>query len=485
MGNVIHFAKDKLSNLISGMGLGRDKASAAQYDLCTFTPQQLANMYRSTWLARKGVDIPAFDSTRNWRNWKAKKEQIQKLKDEETRLNVKGKVFEARCRARLFGGSMLLIGDGSTRPDLPLDPTTIARGGIKYLTVVSMADMTAREIDYDPTSENYMMPLLYQISQSIGPMITVHPSRVVRFIGARLPDPRLIPGNVYLGFGDSVLQSALDVIKNTDSTYGNIASLVFEAKVDVINVPDMMDSLSDPAYEGRLKDRFALAAAAKGINGTLILDGLETYASKHANFANLDKIALTFLQTVAGAFDIPLTRFAGISPGGMNSTGSHDMDNYFNNIHSQQELEMQPAMKMLDRCIVRSALGSEPKGLYYEWAPLDEIGEKDLAEMGQIQSSSAVAIAATDIVPLEVLSKSFISQAEETNTFPGLGAAMSEFLLANPNYYKDLQANKDATAAATLKSAQTAATAPAKGAAKKATVPTPARTAPAASSFNK
>lgn len=64
-----------------------------------------------------------------------------------------------------------------------------------------------------------------------------------------------------------------DAVKQADSTSANIASLVFEAKVDVLNIPNLMSQLADPAYEAQLLQRLQLAAMAKGINGMLVLDG--------------------------------------------------------------------------------------------------------------------------------------------------------------------------------------------------------------------
>jgi hypothetical protein len=42
------------------------------------------------------------------------------------------------------------------------------------------------------------------------------------------------------GWGESVLTTTLDAITNADSTAGNIASLVLEAKIDIIRIPDFM-----------------------------------------------------------------------------------------------------------------------------------------------------------------------------------------------------------------------------------------------------
>ncbi len=65
------------------------------------------------------------------------------------------------------------------------------------------------------------------------------PVRLVLLSGAMPPDEDI---NTALnqGWGESVLTTTLDAIKNADSTAGNIASLVLQAKIDIIRIPDFM-----------------------------------------------------------------------------------------------------------------------------------------------------------------------------------------------------------------------------------------------------
>src|SRR5690606_26415683 len=149
-----------------------------------------------------------------------------------------------------------------------------------------------------------------------------------------------------------------DEIRRADGTSANIASLVFEAKIDVIKIPNFMAQMADPAYEKQVLDRLRLAAVAKGINGTLVLDSEEEYDQKSAEFGSLRDILLAFMQLVSGAADIPVTRLLGQSPGGLNASGESDLRNYYDRIQSIQELELTPAMAVLDECLIRSALGA-------------------------------------------------------------------------------------------------------------------------------
>lgn len=416
MGSVISFVRDGLANLVSRMGTDRDKAAHSYYAEVILDDHQLLNAYRGSWLPRKIVDVPALDSCRKWRDWQADAEQIEKIEAEEKRLNVRGKVLEARTKARLWGGAAIIIGTGDERPEEPLDVERVKAGGIKYLTVVTRRELTAEDIERDPASEFYGRATHYQLAVKSGAPLRIHASRLVIFHGAQVADEDMNP---HRGWGESVLTAALSAVKNADASAGNIASLIFEAKVDIIRVPGFMENLSDPEYERRILQRYTLANTGKGINGTLILDKDEEYESKTTSFSNLHEILDRFLQIVAGAADIPLTRLLGTSPGGLNSTGEHDTKNYYDRIAAMQSIEMQPAMYRLDECLIRSALGGRPKDVWYRWAPLEQMNEREIAEIGEKNATIIEKLHQTGLFSQEALAKAAVNMMVESGVIPG------------------------------------------------------------------
>jgi phage-related protein (TIGR01555 family) len=430
MGNVFAFARDSLTSLVSRMGTERDKASTVFYTNPVMTTEQLIASYRGSWLPRKIVDIPALDSCRKWRDWQADADVIELIEAEEKRLNVKGKVLEASKKARLFGGAALYIGTADSDTSKPLEVERIGKGGLKYLTVLTCLNLTAGEIDRDPASEWYGRARYYSLSTNDGRQLTIHPSRLVLFEGAMTPDVDL-NWSVNQGWGESVLTATLDAIKNADSTAGNIASLVFEAKVDIIRIPNFMASLADAGYKNKIIERYTLANMSKGINGTLMLDKEEEYETKSASLAGLTDILMAFMQIVSGAADIPVTRLLGQSPAGMNSTGTSDMKNYHDRVQSIQELELTPAMSRLDECIIRTSTGSRDPEIYYEWAPLEQMSEKERADIFKIKADAARVIvgssAGQEIITREAVSDALINTLTEDGSLPGLEGFVDEY----------------------------------------------------------
>lgn len=429
MGNIIAFVRDSLTNMVANIGTSRDKAAATFYSMPMLSDEELLNAYRGAWLPRKIVDIPAFDSVRAWRDWQAKKAQIELIEAEEKRLNVKGKILEAKIKARLWGGAAVVIGTGDQNLSEPLDVERVGKGGLKYLTVISRRNLTAGEIERDPASEWYGKPKVYQIKSTDGQQVDIHPSRLVVFNGAAQPDEGIV-STTYAGWGDSVLLSVIEAIKQADGTAANIASLVFEAKVNVIRIPDFMQNVGDERYRAKILERYTLAATAKGINGDLLLDKEEEFEQKTASFATLPDVLMSFMQLVSGAADIPATRLLGQSPAGMNATGESDLRNYYDRLQAMQSVEMTPAMGRLDECIIRSALGSRDPDIYYEWAPLWGMSEKEKADVFKTKADAARALAGTStsppLLPIDALSDALVNTFVEDGSLPGLDAAIEE-----------------------------------------------------------
>lgn len=429
---------DSLTNLVARLGTDRDKAAHSVYAPNVLTDDQIAHAYDYAWLPRKIVDIPAFDSVRAWRNWQAEAAQITLIEAEEVRLGVQRKVLAARIKARLWGGAAILIGTGEADLSGPMEPARVGKGGVKYLTVLSCRQLVAGEIDRDPASEFYGTPGVYGLRTGKGQELKIHPSRLVIFHGAARADPAL-SASIYGGWGDSVLQSAIDAVKQADSTAANIASLIFEAKVDVVSVPGFMENLraGGEDYEAQLLKRFALAARGKGINGTLILDGEETFDSKSASLTGLPEVLDRFLQIVSGAADIPATRLLSQTPAGMNATGESDLRNYYDRISAMQALETGPAMVRLDECLVRSALGSRPAEVHYRWAPLWGLSEIDRASVFEAKARAVRAIVGTggecpSLLPVEAVAKAFGNELIEDGALAGLEAALAEKISQAP-----------------------------------------------------
>ena len=421
MSQTQHFNIDSLSNVVSGLGTSKDKGV---WDRFTFMPHIRAEIdaaYRGDWLARKIVNIPPFDMAREWREWKAEQPQIESIENEEKRLGVIRKTVQGLTWSRLYGGAALILGFGDADPEKPA-PKTVGRMGLRYLHVVNRFELAAGPIQRDIMDEYYGEPSYWMTySQSLG-YVKIHPSRVIPFIGAERADKDI---NAEY-WGDSTLEAIYDAVHNAALSNAGIASMIHEAKLDVVKIPRLSEQLTTQEYANKLTTRFALANQMKGLVNTLLLDSEEEWNQKQLTFANMPEVMREFLQVACGAGDIPATRLLGMSPGGMNSTGESDLRNYYDRIGADQKIWLGPSLKRLDDALIASALGNLPQDIWYDWAPLWQQSEKERAETDKLKSETTANYQKTGLIPVDALAKGVQNRLEEDGTYPGLADAIEK-----------------------------------------------------------
>ncbi|WP_300396401.1 phage portal protein [Henriciella sp.] len=424
-------AADSLRSFQSGLGTPDDKTTGSHFYLNILQPDQLEAMYGSDWMARKAVDIPAFDSVRAWRNWQAEADHITAIEKEEKRLGLKSKLLDAMILGRLYGGAALVMGVRDDDPLSPLRPETVKQGDLRYVHVMDKSELTSSEMRRDPEDEWYGEPRTYNLNTDVGAAYQIHPSRVIPLTGARRANRQRRKVDPW---GDSVLQAIVDAVKNAALASQSIAQLLSEAKVDVVKIPDLAEHLSTAESTQRLTTRWHTAMTIKSTINALLLAGGEEYEQKQVSFAQLPEVLQQYMLVVSGAADIPATRFLGQSPAGMSATGESDLKNYYDRIGAEQELTLTPKLNRLDEVMIRSALNDRPDELHYNWAPLFQKDAKELAEIEKTRSEAAAKNASSGLIPTAPMGKALINAMIESGQWPGLEDAMEEYEAETPEF---------------------------------------------------
>lgn len=428
--------KDTLKNFTAAIGTRGDKRTHSFYDFPrTLTRVELENMFRSSWIAKRIVRTPADDMTRAWvtLSWddpeegagdpKAREETTRAITVAEKTFMLRQRVNEAIMWGRLYGGCGIVLDiKGQEDWSIPLDVTTVGKDSLRSLHVLDRWRLAATgEIDYDRRSPNYGLPTYYTISDTGDPRFRVHWTRVVRFGGEPLPY-FLLTQNAY--WEDSVLQHLSDVIRDYDATMAGIASLVYEANVDIITSPKLANTLSEKNGLSKVTDRYILMSQTKSINHMMLLDGGngtkdsvgETWEQKTTTFAGLKDVAEKFMINVSGAADIPLTRLFGQSPAGLTATGESDIRNYYDRVSADQESKLRPRLERLFEVLVRSTLGSMPENFTMSFNPLWQMSDKEAAEIEKLHAESAHISITDGTIPAHVVT----AQLLETETYKAL-----------------------------------------------------------------
>lgn len=341
------------------------------------------SMYRQYWEARKIVDIPPQDMTREGWSWDGvdvDPDDIEKIEQEESRLRLVPAIFKALRYERMVGAGAVLIGtrELDTKPEDPINISQISEGDLTFFRALPRRLLTPADIDNNPLSPKYLTPETYMIQG-----VEVHRSRLLIFDAGGEDDvgirSRSLNGARFDGFGNSVLEPLYDdIVRSVGSRQGafqllNVASVMLLKKeggkgLDITRTgKQKLDSLGD------LMDQLSIYRGG-------ILNKGEDLATWTASFGSVPQLMEQFLQTLSAASDIPATRFLGQAPGGLNATGDSDLINYYNSIASQQILRLKPELDKLSPLLERSATGSAVPGLSVVFNALFQLTEKDLAE---------------------------------------------------------------------------------------------------------
>lgn len=416
---------DKLSNVMSGMGTTADRSVWGGYNFVPVAPQQAEASYRSSWMMRKIIDIPAIDMTRNWRAWQAERDQITAMEAEEKRLQLKAKAKRALILSRLWGGGIIVMGIKGQEPEDELDVERVRKGDLAYLHVFSRHQVQTGELITDPSDAYFGHPSYYQITnRTSANALKIHPSRVLAFVGQRAPEGSTMQSDLF--WGDPVYQAMENALKNADLAQDGFAALIAEAKVDVIKIPELMKSISSQEYEDRLMSRLQAAAAGKSTWRSLVLDGAEEWDQKEVSWTGIPDMVITYLQMVSGAADIPITRFLGQSPKGLQSTGEGEEKNYHAKIEADQDEALAPQMHRLDEVLIRSALGSRPEEIWWSWVPLSQMSAKEAIEIEDKRATALQKYNQTGLFDSTAMAAIGRNAITESGQWPGSDLAFEE-----------------------------------------------------------
>lgn len=364
---------DSLTNVIAQIGLGGDKAAHSRYSGECLTEAELIDAYRFAWLPARIVDVPADQATRNWRKWTGDPATVDRIEEIERRINLQQAVNECLKDARLFGHAAILIRTNSNTMHAPLRDNERIVG----LDIVEM-----------PTNNTGILSRFRSATQSQNVIRinnqNVHPSRLCPMRGRYIPR---------MNGGDSVLNPVYRACLNADGVTANIAALVFEAKVDVFKIPNLMEIVGTQEGESQLMRRLSVANHGKSVTNSLLMDAEESYEQKHVNFGGLNDVQLTALQIAAGASGIPATKLLGTSVGGLNAKGDSEIRDFYDEVASEQTNKIGPAIRAIDRLILNEAQAADD--VDYEWCSLWAQSETEKAENIQKLAGAIKTIADT------------------------------------------------------------------------------------------
>ena len=385
---------DSMSNWMSGQGGFNDPAIAAAYLFAaTIDWQTISNMCRASWLARKIVwkrprDMmrPGYNLVFEGMGDKAKgsiETNGDRLRKAITRKwDADNKLIEGIAWGRQFGGSVIVI---ETKGDMLDKPFPITNGSADYSSIKKDSLLSLRvwdrwrashdgALDNNKESPNRGKPEFYVLSANDGQTgVRVHWTRVLRFDGD-IVDWWTWRANAC--WHDSVLQVAIDTLKQYDMLTGAITSLVPKARQDVVYAKKAAERASTAEGRKMMQQRFGATARMASTFNVRVYDmDTERAEQQTFNFGNLDHIWEKAMMESGACAGYPSSVLFDNQPAGLNASGDASKENYYDDLGAERLNMLKPRQLALYEIIARNEFGDVPKGFDIVYNPFRSASE--------------------------------------------------------------------------------------------------------------
>lgn len=453
-GNKSFTTNDSFQSFAAGLGIGTDNlTSSGTYGFNPVTRNHilLEWMYRGSWLAGVAVNIVGDDMTRAGVDLRGdvEPEEIEHLERAAVTHNIWPQIADTVKWARLFGGAICVMLVDGQNPSMPLRLETIGKGQFKGLMVLDrwMCEPSLNDLvtDYGP---DLGLPKFYNVTADAPaiPRQKIHHSRCLRLVGIKQPYYQAMMENLW---GISILERSFDRMLAFDSATSGVANLIYKAYLRTYGLKGLREAIAaGGSAEANVVKMVELMRRFQTIEGITLLDADDIVGVMTApSFAGLSDALQQIGQQLCGSWQIPQTRFFGVSPGGMNATGESDMRMYYDGIKQQQMATLAVPVTRIYRAMAQSEGIKLKEGFSVDfrslWVLSDEqkaaIAAQDTATVMSVYNSGVYSDKTT-LEELRQLSKTTgrntnISDKmiKEANDVPAskLSAAMGEVELDN------------------------------------------------------
>lgn len=309
--------------------------------------EDIEGLFRSSWVARKAIELPVFDMTREWIDILEDEEEVsgfELAEDELERLNWQKVTISAQMEADKHGGALIVFTfDDGDEYWPPVNPNTVR--GIKRVDIVPKfwATPTSWYSDFnDPKRgevEHYTVTFQYQ---SMATAIPVHESRCIR-VEAPYTSPYQKIRNA--SWNDSRYQHIYEAIKSYDVSVQSGSDIMQMFSFMVLRINDLRDRMAS-GMVGAVFNRLTALISKISSSKIAVIGEAEEIEHHAATVTGLAELMERYEEYVAAAANIPRSRFIGGQSGGLGgSVIDGDTVNYYDWIKGRQEQDLRPVIR--------------------------------------------------------------------------------------------------------------------------------------------
>ncbi|XKM12672.1 DUF1073 domain-containing protein [Orbaceae bacterium ac157xtp] len=378
---------------------------------------------------RKIVEVMATEMTRKWIELKSTgdsniAEKISKIERELSRLNVQTRISELISHNFIYGRGQLYInlkmpkGTGLVLDDpqelkspLALSKSKIPLNGIISLNIVEPIQTTAAALNtIDPLRDDYYQPQTWYVAGK-----EVHKDRLITLITNEVAT-FLKPAFNYGGL--SLLQLIEPTVNNwlevRDSGKDLVkGSNIFALKTNMQNI--LSSGECDEAEAGKLATsltaRARMFSTQRNSQGLMLLDfEEEDLTNINVSMAGIAEMITKYQEQPSQVTGIPVVKLTGNTPSGLNASSEGEIQVFYDMISALNEACIREPLQYIINIIQVSLFGEVDDNITFDFKPMKELTEKEIAEIESIKTSTLCELTdhmiVSDVEAREILKRS-------------------------------------------------------------------------------
>ncbi|MBT0365379.1 DUF1073 domain-containing protein [Morganella morganii subsp. morganii] len=369
-------------DVLNNMSIGDEYSGFRGYPQLAAMSQQVeySNMH----------SVFADEMTRNWIEVKSRKEGdpgIEEMEQALIKYDVKRLIHEAVRQDSQYGVAHIYIDTGVKTDDelekpLFLDPRKIPKGALKGLRVVDPTWIYPAMYNTQwPLADNFYKPSAWFVMGK-----TVHESRFNDIVSRPVPD--ILKPSYNFG-GLSLTQLMEDYVVDWRDAKKNVIKILRTLRMRALKT-DMDARLQVP---GEFDKRINMFTKYQDNFGLWAIDVQEDLLHMQTSLSELSNLLSNYQDQLCIPSRITNLKLLGNAPAGLNASGESELSTWHETVSGYQDGNLRRPLENIFKIIQLSEFGEINEDIYFEFKPLDEISEKERAEITKIRVD-AVAVAA-------------------------------------------------------------------------------------------
>jgi phage-related protein (TIGR01555 family) len=333
----------------------------------------------------------AKEMTRKWVTLHApgeddKSEKLAQLDEAMKRYRVRDIFRRAAEVDGFFGRAHIYLDFGNADPaelKLPLlmKSAKIGKKSLKRLKVIEpLWTYPAGYNATNPLAEGFYDPKSWYVMGT-----EIDRSRLLTIVGREVPD-LLKPA--YMFGGLSISQMVKTYVDHWLSMRDSTAAIAKAFSVMVLST-DLTDALAGGSWEA-VTQRVAFFNQYRDNRGTFVVNkDTETFQNVSAPLGGLHELLAQAQEQMGSAAAIPLVKFLGIQPAGLNASSAGELEAWNDTIAAMQQHLFAPNIKRVLDVIQLSEFGEIDPDIDFRFEPLKQMTESEQAAIRKTNADTA------------------------------------------------------------------------------------------------